>query len=69
MPNSILFWLIVALVVLLIIWWALRSNRKNTPGGIATPDNVEKSKRLPPDSSGTNAHPPRDAKSAGTTSY
>lgn len=68
MLNSILFWLVVAAVVLLIIWWLLRRHGENTPGGIATPDNLEKSKMLPPDSSGTNVHPPRAAKSAGSTS-
>ncbi len=59
MTNSISFWLIVAVIVLIIIWWQLRRNGANTPGGVATPGDIEKSKSLPPDSSGTNAHPPR----------
>lgn len=59
MSNSIMFWFIVAVVVLIIIWWLLRRNGESTPGGVATPETIEKSKSLPPDSSGTNVHPPR----------
>ncbi len=63
MVNSFMFWLIVAIVIILIIWWALGRNGKNTPAGTATPENLAESKRLPPDSSGTNVHPARAAPS------
>ena len=64
--GSVWFWLFVALVVLFLIWIALSRYSSEAPAGSSISGGSGKRKPLPPDSSGTNVHPPRDADSGSS---